>query len=179
LIGELTPRAILDIMRGQLRATGSLYHWTVAGIPVRFLHDTPIAYRDLCRDFTTDHGVVKLVPVEELTADYILSAFYPEPNFESQQRAHQLLINGLTEVFHMDWTVLHTLCHRPEYRVGEELAQMRLAAKKEADAAGTMRDHVGETSTLPRIIKPEELAALADKPPVTATPAPEVAGPFS
>ncbi len=34
--GDLMPRTILEVMRGQLRATGSLYHWTVAKIPVRF-----------------------------------------------------------------------------------------------------------------------------------------------
>jgi hypothetical protein len=157
--GDLAPRAILEIMRGQLHAGGSIYHWTAAGIPVRFQNDTVIVHRDLCRDFTTDHGVLKLLPVEEITADYILAAVHPEPDAEAQARARQLLINGLAEVFHMDWAVLHALCHRPGYRVGEELAQMRLAAKKEVDAMGAGRDHIGETSVLPSIkVTPEESA---------------------
>jgi len=145
--GTLAPRAILEIMRGQLfaYARGSLRHWTVTGIPVRFHDDTVIANRELCRDFTTDHGVVKLVPVEEITADCILAAVYPEPDADAQARAYQLLINGLTDAFDMNWATLHTLCHRPEYRVGEELAQMRLAAKREIDAMGAAGDHVGET----------------------------------
>jgi len=149
--GDLTPRAILEIMRGQLGGFGTIYHWVIAGIPVRFQNDTVIANRELCRDFTTDHGVVKLVPVEEITADYILAAVYPDLNAEAHDRAHLLLMNGLAEVIHMDWTALHALCHRPDYRVGEDLARMRLAAKREIDALGLARDHIGETSKLPSI----------------------------
>jgi hypothetical protein len=152
--GDLAPRSILEIMRGQLHAHGSLYKWTVAGIPVGFHHDAAIANRDLCREFTTDHGVVKLLPVEEITADRILAAVYPEPDPEVHAQAHQLLINGLADVFQMDWTALHTLCHRPDYRVGEELAKMRLAAKKDVDAMGAGRDHVGEMDVLPSISAP-------------------------
>ena len=158
--GDLAPRTILEIMRGQLYGRGSLYHWTVAEIPVRFQNDTVIAYRELCRDITTDHGVVKLVPVEEITADCILAAVYPEPDPEAQTRARLLLINGLTDTFHMNWTVLHALCHRPEYRVGEELAQMRLAAKKDVDVIGGERDHIGETSALPSVKLPAASEAL-------------------
>jgi len=165
--GDLTPRALLEIMRGQLGGNGSLYHWMVAGIPVRFQNDTVIAHREMCRDFTTDHGVLKLLPVEEITADYILAAAYPEPNPEAHERARLLLINGLAEVFQMDWTALHALCHRPEYRVGEELAQMRLAAKKQVDAMGLARDHIGETSVLPKVEAPQKQAASAPAPAAT------------
>jgi hypothetical protein len=154
--GELAPRTILEIMRGKLRATGAIYRWTVAGIPVRFHHEALIAQRDLCRDFTTGLGVIKLPPVEEITADYILAAVHPELDSDSHARAHLLLVNALAEVFDMNWTVLHTLCHRPEYRVGEELAQMRLAAKKDVDARGVARDHIGETSVLPKVEAPAQ-----------------------
>jgi len=149
--GSPAPRTILEIMRGQLHAAGSAYRWTVAGIPVRFHDDTVIVHRELCRDFTTDHGVIKLVPVEEITADWILAAVHPEPDAEAHARAHQLLVNGLIETFDMNWAVLHSLCHRPDYRVGEELARMRLAAKRDVDARGTARDHIGETSGLPKV----------------------------
>ena len=159
--GDLTPRAILEIMRGQLGGRGSLYHWMVASIPVRFQNDTIIANRELCRDYTTDHGVLKLVPVEEITADYILASVFPEPNPEAHERARLLLMNGLAETFDMDWTALHTLCHRPEYRIGEELAQMRLAAKKEVDAMGLTRDHIGATSVLPKVAAPRDASTPA------------------
>jgi hypothetical protein len=162
--GTLTPRIVLEVMRGQLYAFGSIYHWTVAGIPVRLTHDTSIVNRNLCRDFTTDMGVVKLMPVEEITADFILAAVYPVPDIQAQTRARRLLVNGLTEIFEMNWPVLHALCHRPEYRVGEELAQMRLTAKRDVDALGTARDHIGETTALPRV-------DLAAKP---VSPAPEM-----
>jgi hypothetical protein len=147
--GMLKPRTILEIMRNQLYAKGSTYHWSVGGIPVRFHDSANIVHRDLCRDFTTRHGVVKLVPVEEITADYILAAVYPASDVASHVRAHRLLFNGVTEVFEMNWPVLHTLCHRPDYRVGEELAQMRMEAKQDADAQGKSRDHVGDTTRLP------------------------------
>jgi hypothetical protein len=149
--GDLAPRTILEIMRGQLYGRGSLYHWTIAGIPVRLQNDTVVSYRELCQDITTNHGVIKLLPVEEITADYILAAFHPEYDPEAHARAHLLLVNGLAESFQMDWTALHTLCHRPDYRVGEELAQMRLAAKREVDISGKARDHIGETSVLPKV----------------------------
>ena len=149
--GKLAPRAILETMRGQLYAKGSLYHWTVAGIPVRLHDDTIIVHRKLCRDFMTDHGVVKLLAVEDITADCILAAVYPVPDPEAHARAHRLLVNGLAEAFSMDWTLLQSLCDRPEYRVGEELARMRLAAKKDVDAMGGAPDRIGETSVLPSV----------------------------
>jgi len=170
--GDLAPRTILEIMRGQLYGRGSIYHWTVAGIPVRFQNDTVIAHRELCRDFTTDHGVVKLVPVEEITAHCILAAVYPEPDPEAQARAHRLLVDGLTEAFHMDWTVLHALCHRPQYRVGEELAQMRMAAKKDVDAIGAVPDQVGQAPIVP----PEEASPKEGAPPPSPFASEEAAG---
>jgi hypothetical protein len=172
--GELAPRTILEIMRGQLYAKGSIYHWTVAGIPVRFQNDTVIAHRELCRDFTTDHGVVKLLPVEEIAANYILAAVHPEPDPEAHARAHQLLVDGLAEAFDMNWTALHGLCHRPEYRVGEELAQMRLAAKRELDASGKARDHIGDSSVLPKVEAPPK----EDAPPPSSTATEEAVDPI-
>src|SRR5258708_848173 len=158
--GKLTPRLLLDVMRGQLQGKCvSLYHWKVADIPVRFHQEVAIACRELCRDFTTDHGVVKLLPAEEITADLILASAYPVPNAETEMLARQLMINGLTEAFHMDWTALHKLCHLPEYRVGEELAQMRMAAKKDADAIGTAPDAIEEVAPA----SPEEPAPLESK----------------
>jgi hypothetical protein len=152
--GDLAPRSILEIMRGQLYGRGSLYQWRVADIPVHFHHKMAIANRELCREFTTNHGVIKLLPVEEITADRILAATHPIPDPESHEQAHLLLMNALADVFHMDWPALHALCHRPDYRVGEELARMRIAAKKDVDAMGTGRDHVGESGKLPSIAAP-------------------------
>jgi hypothetical protein len=170
--GELSLRTVLEIMRGTLHASGSLNRWTVAGISVRFQNDAVIAYRELCRDFTTNLGVIKLLPVEEITANYILAAVYPEPDADAHARAHLLLVNGLAEFFQMDWPTLHALCHRPDYRVGEELAQMRLAAKRDVDAMGMARDHIGETSKLPSVTLPAQETAPPSSPPAAEeTPA--------
>ena len=147
--GNLPPRIILEIMRGQLYAKGSTYDWVVAGIQVRFHENIRIVHRELCRDFTTRHGIVKLVPVEEITADYILASVYPAHDVPAQTRAHRLLFNGLSETFEMNWPILSELCHRPEYRVGDELALMRVEAKKDVDAQGKGRDHVGAVLSPP------------------------------
>lgn len=152
LTGTLPPRTVLEIMRGQVHAKGSIYSWNVGRIPVRFHESVKILNPNLCRDFTTHHGVVKLVPVEEITADYILASVFPEPDAAAYVRAHRLLFNGLSESFEMNWPVLSTLCHRPEYRVGDDLAQMRAEAKKDVDAQGKGRDHIGGASgPLPKL----------------------------
>ena len=169
--GELAPRDILEIMRGQLHGTGSLYRWTIGRIPVQFSHAAPIVNRHLCRDYKTQLGVVKLAPVEEIAADYILAAHHPSPDADSHTRAHALLVHGLADSFHMDWTVLHALCHRPSHRIGEELAQMRIVAKRDADTMGIVRDHVGDTGKLPKID--------VDFKPAPATPLTESAAPVS
>jgi len=175
--GDLAPRTILEIMRGHLYGKGSLYQWTVAGTPVRFHHDVVVANRELCRDITTEHGVVKLLPVEEITADNILAAVYPESDADAEDRARLLLINALAEAFLMDWTALQALCHRPEYRVGEELAQMRQAAKKEVDAMGASRDHIGQTTVLPNVgaAMPSEEPVSQEEKPAIPLSAPEEA----
>jgi len=149
LVGKWTCRTLQEIMVGQLHAEGSLYRWKTGGIPIRFQHDPGLTLRDLCRDYTTDHGMVKLFPVEELAAQRILAAVHPVPNPTARQEAQQLLINGLTDAFKMDWTALRNLCHQPDYRVGEELAQMRSAAKQEADALGLGVDSIGQSQTMP------------------------------
>jgi hypothetical protein len=142
--GKTTPRMLQEIMGGQLQGEGMINRWKVAGIPIRFQGDVVTAHPALCRDFTTDHGVVKLIPAEEITAERILASVYPVPNAVAHEEARQLLINGLTEAFKMDWAVLGTLCHHPEYRVGEELAQLRAQAKQEADAQGLGADPIGQ-----------------------------------
>jgi hypothetical protein len=161
--GKLTPRLLQELMGEQLRAEGAIDRWKVVGIPIRFLGETATTHRDLCRDFTTDHGMVKFVPVEEITVERILVSVYPAPNNVARAEALQLLINGLAEAFPMDWTVLRTLCDQPEYRVGEELARLRAEAKQEVDALGLGADPVGQPAP-----KQEEIAAPVAEPSVEA-----------
>ena len=130
-------------MGGQLRGDGAIGRWKVAEIPVMFHNMFDLARRHLCRDFNTDHGVVKLLPAEEITAERILAAVFPQANPVAHQEALSLLVNALTEAFHMNWTTLQELCHDPAYRVGDELAALRAEAKREADDLGLLKDPVG------------------------------------
>jgi hypothetical protein len=134
--GRVTPRLLQQVMRGELGAEGSIDRWHLAGIPVRFCMQARPALPLLCRDCTTDQGMVKLWPAEEITAQRILAAVFPEPNRLAEEEALMLLTNGLAEAFLMDWTALRMLCHEPAYRVGEELTLLRTRAKAEALAAG-------------------------------------------
>ena len=149
--GQPPPRTVLDVMRGQLYGQGSMGQWKVAGIHVRFHDGAALGHPELCRDFTTDHGIVKLLPAEEIAVECILASIYPEPDEEAQTRARLLLINALMEAFQMDWAVLQALCDHPDYRVGEELAKMRAAAKKDIDAMGAEPDRVGQPGEAPGV----------------------------
>ncbi len=164
--GKITPRMLQEIMGTQLHGEGSIDRWKVAGISIRFQGNVTTAHPALCRDFMTDLGVAKLIPVEEITAERILASVYPAPNATAHEEARQLLINGLTEAFKMDWTVLGTLCHQPEYRVGEELAQLRAKAKQEADAQGLGADPIGQSQVLPPVeeVLMENLPEKAEEP---------------
>lgn len=145
--GKLTPRLLQEIMGGQLHAQGSVSHWTLLGISIRFHFESALALRNLCRDFTTNYGVVKLRPAEEITAERILAAVFPSSNSMARGEALTLLTQGLVDAFQMDWIALRDLCHRPEYQVGEELAQLRTQANLEASARGLVRDQIGHSWT--------------------------------
>ncbi len=141
--GKLTPRLLQDVMVGQLRAAGSVSRWSLLGIPIRFHFESGLILRNLCRDFQTKHGTVKLWPAEELTAERVLAAVFPSSNPVARGEALTLLTQGLVDAFQMNWIALRELCHRPEYRVGEELSVLRMEAKQEADARGLSTDPVG------------------------------------
>jgi hypothetical protein len=136
-------RTLHEVIRGQLHGEGAWGQWTVAGVPLRLLDSATIQYPDLCRDFNTEHGIVKLMPAEELLVECILASVYPEPDEEAQTRARLLLINGLTEAFQMDWATLQNLCANSNYRISEDLARLRTAAKKDVDAMQSAPDQVG------------------------------------
>jgi hypothetical protein len=145
--GKLLPRLVQEIMSGQLGGEGAIGRWVVAGIPVRLHNEFSFAMRELCRDFNTDHGVVKLIPAEELAAERILASVYPVANPVAHREAIRLLINGLTDAFHMDWTALRKICYLPDYRVGEELSQFRAEAKQRADTLGLTTSPVDGKAT--------------------------------
>jgi hypothetical protein len=141
--GKLTPRLLQEIMVGQLGAEGGVNRWTLLDIPIRFHFESGLALHDLCRDFTTRHGIVKLWPAEEITAKRVLAAVFPEFNPIARGEALTLLTQALVDAFQMNWIALREICHGPEYRVGEELTQLRIEAKEDADARGLSFDQIG------------------------------------
>ena len=147
ITGKLAPRLVQEIMSGQLGGEGAIGRWIIADIPVRLYNQFDFSMRELCRDFNTDHGVVKLVPAEEITAERILASIYPVANPVAHRQAIKLLINALTDAFRMDWIALRKICYLPDYRVGEELAQFRTEAKQRADTLGLTTDPVDGKAT--------------------------------
>lgn len=141
--GKLTPRLLREVMAGELNAHGSISRWVLVGIPIQFHFESSLVLRDLCRDFHTEYGSVKLWPAEEITAERVLAAVFPSSNPIARGEALTLITQGLVDAFQMNWIALRELCHRPEYRVGEELIEMRIEAKQEADARGLIPDPIG------------------------------------
>lgn len=135
LSGRFTPRVLQEVFGEQLRGTGMMWKWTVAGTTVKLTGEALVQRKDLCRDFQTDFGVVKLLPAEELIADRVLASIYPKPNEQARYEAKRLLILGLAESLAIDWQALQELCNSELYRVGEQLASLRTEAKQEVDSA--------------------------------------------
>ena len=157
LAGKLTPRLLQEVMGLELGAKGGCDRWRLLDIPVRFHGASGLALRHLCRDRKTDFGYVKLRPVEELTAERLVAAVFPSGQ-EARGEALKLLTRGLIDAFEMDWIALRELCHQPGYGVGEELTEMRMQAKREADARGLIPDQIGDGSSRLRIIEEAEVA---------------------
>ena len=141
--GKLTPRQLQEVMGEQLKAAGQGTRWTLLEIPIRFQWESSVALRNLCRDVKTDFGFIKLCPAEELTAERVVAAVFPSGANEARGEALRLLTLGLIDAFDMDWMALRELCHKPAYRVGDELTEMRMEAKREADVRGLIPDQIG------------------------------------
>jgi hypothetical protein len=147
--GTLNPRIMQEVFGEQLHGKGLLTEWEVAGITIRLEEEFISEHRDLCRDFKSDFGIVKLMPAEDLTAAKLWQATRPEVGEAALLQAKALLINALAETFIMDWDILERVCASPPFQVESLLVQMKLEAE-------------------------EDLAAIrAESPP----PAPEVAAP--
>jgi len=133
--GRFTPRIMQEVFGEQLHGTGMIWKWKVANTTVKLTGEAIISRKDLCRDFQSDYGVVKLVPVEELAAERMLASIYPKPNEQARYEAKRILILGLAESLVIDWQALQELCNSELYRAGEQLAALRTEAKQEVDSA--------------------------------------------
>lgn len=147
--GRFTPRILQEVFGEQLHGTGKMWNWKVADTTVKLTGEAVIERKDLCRDFQTDFGVVKLVPLEELIAERILASFYPKPNEQARFEAKRLLTLGLAESILVDWQVLQELCNSQIYRAGEQLAALRTEAKQEVDAALAAEEALNAATATP------------------------------
>lgn len=146
--GKVTPRVAQEMLGEKMHGDGALWHWRIAGVSVRLYNSLFTERRELCRDFKTDYGHVKLHPVEELTAERLLVSIYPVPNEQAREQARLLLLHGLAENFIMDWGLLQTICSQPEYKIGEELAQLRTQTKQDLDAMATPPEEAHHEASL-------------------------------
>ncbi len=135
LSGQFTPRILQEVFGEQLRGTGMMWKWKVANTTVKLTGEAILSRKELCRDFQTDYGVVKLMPAEELAAERVLASIYPKPNEQARYEAKRILILGLAESLVIDWHALQELCNSELYRAGEQLAALRTEAKQEVDSA--------------------------------------------
>lgn len=161
LSGRLSPRILQEVFGEQLRGTGMMWKWKVANTVVKITGEAVLERKELCRDFQTDYGVAKLMPVEELCAERILASIYPKPNEQARYEAKRLLILGLAETLVIDWQVLQELCNSERYRAGEQLAALRTEAKQEVDAAIAAEAALGAATESTAPVAPAEPAAAA------------------
>jgi hypothetical protein len=147
--GRFTPRVLQEIFGEQLRGTGLIWKWRIASTDVRITGEALLERKELCRDFRTDYGVVKLIPVEELLAERLLASFYPKPNEQARYEAKRLLMLGLAESLPLDWPALQELCNSELYRAGEQLASLRTEAKQEVDTALAAEEVLSGTTPSP------------------------------
>lgn len=156
--GRFTPRILQEVFGEQLQGTGKMWKWKVAGTTVKLTGEAVIERKDLCREFNTDFGAVKLIPVEELIAERILASFYPKPNEQARFEAKRLLTLGLAESLVVDWQALTELCNSQIYRAGEQLAALRTEAKYEVDAVLAAEAALAAAATPPPL--PTEAEAV-------------------
>lgn len=152
--GKINPRLMQEVFQDQLKGKGMLSEWRICNIDIKVEEEFSSQNRELCRDFTTEYGIVKLVPAEDLTAARIWAAFYPHPNPETMEEAKVLLMYALAGHFVMDWAALENVC--VAFKVGEKLERLRNEAQEELT---TMQGQEGSAAA-------EEPAPGADAPPV-------------
>jgi hypothetical protein len=132
--GKVSPRIMQEVFGEQLLAKGLLMEWQVAQINVKMEEEFISEHKEMCRDFKTDFGTVKLIPAEDLTAAKLWQATRPEVGEAALLQAKKLLVNALAETFVMDWDVLEQICASPAFQVELLLEEYRAEAQQELDA---------------------------------------------
>lgn len=122
---EPIPARLEHSLMGQLGGTGGPRSFFALGLYIDLLGRLENESRAPLREIATPYGTVKLVPVELLIVERVLSAVYPQPNSEAEGCARKLLaacVSGKTDV---DWDEVSRLARDPAYDIDEALRVMR------------------------------------------------------
>ena len=117
-------RQAQDIM-ATLGATGGPRSWRVAGLYVDLLGLLENESTAPCRTLDTPFGTVSILPAEMAIVERVLLAFYPQPDAEARDVARKLLAACLSGKTPVDWDEVNRLAALPEFRISEELRQLR------------------------------------------------------
>ena len=126
-------REAQDVM-GRLKATGGPRSWQVAGLYVDLLGLLENEARTPLRDIDTPLGRVVLVPPELVLVERVLVGLYPRPDAEAQDVARKMMavcVSGKTPV---DWDEVDRLARLPDYRVADELQELRREVADDLEA---------------------------------------------
>lgn len=162
--GKLTPRLLQEIFAEQLGAEGQLWEWAIADIRVRLGHDVPTTHREQLREYKSEFGSFRMLPIEDLIAERVVASFYPFESERARGEAKTLLMFALAETIPVDWELLQTICGSEGYLTGDHLGTLRAEAKAELDA------YIAEQEAA-AAAEPAEGEAAADEGDATAAPA--------
>lgn len=125
-------RVVAEVM-AQIGAVGGLRTFRKGKIFIDILGTVETAART---DFREIDGVLVAKP-EDLIAERILMATYPQPNEASRVCAEKLLAVAIAGALPVDWAEAERVADMPEYRVLREMQAMRedVAAKLGKDLA--------------------------------------------
>ncbi|HSI83661.1 MAG TPA: hypothetical protein VK970_07740 [Candidatus Methylacidiphilales bacterium] len=132
--GKLTPRLVQEIFAEQLGAEGQLWEWAIADIRIRLAADVQTTHRDLCREYKSEFGSFRILPIEELIAERVVAAFFPFEQPRAREEAKTLLMYGLSDTIPINWELLQEICSSEGYFTGDRLGTLRAEAKTDLDA---------------------------------------------
>lgn len=125
-------REAQDIM-GRLGATGGPRSWQVAGLYVDLLGLLENESLSPCRNVATPFGTISVLPPETTLVERVLLAFYPQPDPDAREVALKLMAACLSGTTPVDWDEVGRLAALPEFRVTDELNELREEVRRELD----------------------------------------------
>ncbi|NJL19306.1 MAG: hypothetical protein HC901_03235 [Bdellovibrionaceae bacterium] len=125
-----TPRDKVRIM-SELGGAGGVRSFILGGLYIDLLNEVETIAKT---DFVTlecPYGPLRLIPVEELIVERVLTSVYPQPNLENENCAKKLIAYGLSATGPCDWKEVKRLAQCPEYQILKELDNLVKVVKYE------------------------------------------------